>query len=78
MSRKKGGVKMGMEMGGSILTPTLFVLKLPVSLARTPGKVAFGSGGRVKILLAWTLVDATMAVYHRPGFKKHQGLRNTH
>ncbi len=39
---------MGMEMAGSILAPTLFVLKLPVALARTPGKIAFGSGGMVE------------------------------
>jgi hypothetical protein len=47
MSRK-GGVEMGMEVTRSILTPTLFDLKLLVALARVPGKVAFGSGGRVK------------------------------
>jgi hypothetical protein len=37
---------MGMEMAGGILALTLFVLKLPVALASTPGKIAFGSGGR--------------------------------
>jgi hypothetical protein len=37
---------MGMELVGSILAPTLFILKLPVTLARVPGKIAFGSGGR--------------------------------
>jgi hypothetical protein len=37
---RKGGVKMGMEMAGSILAPTLFVLKFTVELARTPGKFA--------------------------------------
>jgi hypothetical protein len=46
--RRKGGVKMGMEMTGSILAPTLFVLKLPVALARAPGQIALGSGGRVE------------------------------
>jgi hypothetical protein len=61
MSRKEGGVKMGMEMAGSILAPASFILKLSVALARTPGKIAFGSGGRVKMLLAWTLVNAMMA-----------------
>jgi hypothetical protein len=39
MSRTKG-VKMEMEMAGSIFTPTLFVVKLPVALARMPGKIA--------------------------------------
>jgi hypothetical protein len=47
MSRKRG-VKMGMEMTGSILAPTLFIFKLPVALARAPGKIAYGSGGRVE------------------------------
>ncbi len=47
MSRKKG-VRMGMEMVGSILAPAFLVLKLPVALARAPGKIAFGSGGRVE------------------------------
>ncbi len=36
---EKGGVKMGMEMAGSILGPALLVLKLPVVLARMPGKI---------------------------------------
>jgi hypothetical protein len=31
-----------------ILAPSLFVLNLPVALARAPGKIAFESGGRVK------------------------------
>jgi hypothetical protein len=31
---------MGMEMAGSILAPALFVLKLPVALAKMPGKIA--------------------------------------
>jgi hypothetical protein len=52
---------MGMEMAGSILAPALFVLNLPVALARMPGKIAFGSGGRVKILLVCALVNAMMA-----------------
>ncbi len=39
---------MGMEMGGSILAPTLFVLKLPAALVRAPGKTAYGGGGRVE------------------------------
>jgi hypothetical protein len=39
---------MGMEMEGSILAPTLFVIKLHVALARMPGRIAFGSGGRVE------------------------------
>ena len=39
---------MGMEMTGSILAPTLFIFKLPVALARAPGKIAYGSGGRVE------------------------------
>ncbi len=39
---------MGIEMAGSILAPLLFVLKLPVALDRTPGRIAFGSGGRVE------------------------------
>ncbi len=48
-------------MAGSNTAPALFVLKLPVALARMPGKIIFGSGGRVKILLALMLVNATMA-----------------
>ncbi len=39
---------MEMEMAGSILAPALFVLKLPVALARLPGKIEFGSEGRVE------------------------------
>jgi hypothetical protein len=61
MSRKQKGFKMGMGKAGSILAPALFVLNLPVALARAPGKIVYGSGRRVKILLAWTLVNATMA-----------------
>jgi hypothetical protein len=30
------------------LAPALFVLNLPVALARAPGKIAYGSGGRVE------------------------------
>jgi hypothetical protein len=45
---RKGGVKMGMKVARSILAPALFVLKFPVALARVPGKIAFGSGGRVE------------------------------
>jgi hypothetical protein len=30
---------MGMKMAGSILAPTLFVLKLPVALARISGAI---------------------------------------
>ncbi len=52
---------MGIEMAGSILARASFILKLSVVQARAPGKIAFVSGGRVKILLVWTLVDATMA-----------------
>jgi hypothetical protein len=37
---KKRGVKIGMEIAGSMLAPTLFILKLPVALARAPGKIA--------------------------------------
>jgi hypothetical protein len=44
----KRGVKMGMEMVGSILTPALFILKISVALVRAPGKITFGSGGRVE------------------------------
>jgi hypothetical protein len=47
MSRK-GGVKMGMEIAGTVLAPALFVLKFPVALTRAPGKITYGSGGRVK------------------------------
>ncbi len=39
---------MGMETAESILAPTLFVLKLHVALARTPGKIVFGSRGSVE------------------------------
>jgi hypothetical protein len=40
MSRKESGFKKGIGMGGRILAPTLFVLNLPVALARVPGKIA--------------------------------------
>ncbi len=33
---------------GSILAPALFILNLSVALARVPGKIAVGSGGRVE------------------------------
>jgi hypothetical protein len=46
--RRKQGVKMRMEIAGSILASALFVLKLHVALARAPGKIANGSGGRVE------------------------------
>ncbi len=39
---------MGIGKAGSILAPALFVLNLPVTLARGSGKIAYGSGGRVK------------------------------
>ncbi len=39
---------MGIGKVGSILAPTLFVLNLPVALARAPGKITYGSGGRVE------------------------------
>ncbi len=39
---------MGIGKAGSILAPTLFVLNLPVALARAPGKIADGRGGRVE------------------------------
>ncbi len=39
---------MGMGKAGSILAPALFVLDLPVALARAPCKIAYGSGGRVE------------------------------
>jgi hypothetical protein len=47
MSRKSG-FKMGMEMVGSVLAPTLFILKLPVALARALGIIAFRGGGKVE------------------------------
>jgi hypothetical protein len=41
MSRKERGFKMGIGKAGSILAPgVLFVLILPVALARAPGKIA--------------------------------------
>ncbi len=40
MSRKERGFKMGIGKAGSILAPALFVLSLPVALARAPGKIA--------------------------------------
>ncbi len=42
------GFKMGIGKAGSILVPALFVLNLPLALARAPDKIAFGSGGRVE------------------------------
>ncbi len=40
MSRKERGFKMGIGKAGSILAPALFVLKLPLALARAPVKIA--------------------------------------
>ncbi len=40
-----------MEMVGSILAPNVFVLTLPVALAKAPGKIALGVEGGLKILL---------------------------
>ncbi len=39
---------MGIGKAGSILAPSLFVLNLPVALARAPGKIAYISRGRVE------------------------------
>jgi hypothetical protein len=48
MSRKQRGFKMGIGKMGSISAPALFVLNLFIALARGPGKIAYGSGGRVE------------------------------
>jgi hypothetical protein len=40
MSRNERGFKMGIEQAGRILAPVLFLLNLPVALARAPGKIA--------------------------------------
>jgi hypothetical protein len=40
MSRKEEGILDGIGKVGSILAPALFVLNLPVALARVPGKIA--------------------------------------
>jgi hypothetical protein len=40
MSRKEREFKMGIGKVGRILAPTLFVLNLPVALARASGKIA--------------------------------------
>ncbi len=48
MSRKERGFKIGIGKAGRVLAPALFVLYLPVALARVPGKIAFRSGGRVE------------------------------
>jgi hypothetical protein len=40
MSRKERGFKIGTGKAGCILVPTIFVLILPVALARAPGKIA--------------------------------------
>ncbi len=47
-SRNKRGFKMGIGNVGGILASALFVLNLPVALARAPGKIAYMSGGRVE------------------------------
>ncbi len=39
---------MGIGKAESMLAPALFVLNPPVALARAPGKIAYGSGGRVE------------------------------
>jgi len=61
MSRKERGFNMEIGKAGSIFAPASFILNLPIALARAPGKITYGSGGGVKILLVWTLVDTTMA-----------------
>jgi hypothetical protein len=48
MSKKERGFKMGIGKRGSILAPTLFILNLPIALARVPDKITYGSGGRVE------------------------------
>jgi hypothetical protein len=48
MSRKERGFKTGIGKAGSILAPPLFICNLPVALARAPGKIANGRGGRVE------------------------------
>jgi hypothetical protein len=48
MSRKERGFKMRIKKAEKILNPALSVGNLPVALARAPGKITFGSGGRVK------------------------------
>jgi hypothetical protein len=53
-----------MEMVGRILAPALFVPKLPVALARTPGKITFGCGGRVE---DFACVDVGQYNYGRVG-----------
>jgi hypothetical protein len=40
MSRKERGLKMGIGKAGRIFAPALFVLNLPVALARVPGKIS--------------------------------------
>jgi hypothetical protein len=39
---------MGIRKAGRILAPALFILNLSVALARAPGKITFGSEGRVE------------------------------
>jgi hypothetical protein len=46
MNRKERGFKMGIGKAGYILAPALFILNLPVALARAPAIIVFGSGGR--------------------------------
>ncbi len=48
MNSKERGFQMGIRKVGSILVPVLFVLNLPVVLARAPGKITYGSDGRVE------------------------------
>ena len=48
MSRKERGFKMEIGKAGNIFAPALFVLNLPVALAKAPGKIVYGSGGRVE------------------------------
>jgi hypothetical protein len=57
MSRKERGFKIGIGKAESILAPTLFVLNLPVALARGPGKIAYGSGGRVEDFACMDIVQ---------------------
>ncbi len=61
MSRKERGFKMGIGKAGSMLAPVLFVLNSLWPWLERLAKLPMGVEGGLRILLAWTLVNATMA-----------------
>jgi hypothetical protein len=67
---------MGIGKAGSIFAPALFVLNLPVALARVPGNIAYGSGGRVEDFacmdLSWCNNGKVGIIFVREGSHNNQ------